>query len=295
MAQKQLIEQTSSNEFYPIIELATDAETGSLELPPSLGAIKRYVDDKFVNKGNTEGQTIASSLTINNSNGLVVNKISTYSASTPLTINATLNLVGGIQTGAGNISLENTSGEGLIITSSESGEYPIQLTGNISLENGNESVELKAPKGLNISGEDNDILIRSADVLDLKGDSVYIKSDDQSFVCNFRNCQYDSENDAISFQPVASDKKLMYVNSSGVLTASNANVASSSKLMYLGNGELKVSQASRGANDKLMYLSSGEFTTSTASVANGLTFMYLEDGQFKAGTTLELTDVTLPN
>jgi hypothetical protein len=42
-------------------------------------------------------------------------------------------------------------------------------------------------------------------------------------------------------------------------------------------------------------MNSGSITESNASIGNSTTFMYLQNGQFVTGTSLSITDVSVPN
>ena len=78
-----------------------------------------------------------------------------------------------------------------------------------------------------------------------------------------------------------------YTNASGVVTASNASVGSSSTPMYMDNGEFKAISDTVGSGVKPTYLNAGGITASSSTVGDTDTPVYMKDGEITSiGSTL---------
>ena len=104
------------------------------------------------------------------------------------------------------------------------------------------------------------------------------------------NVEFASKVGSASSHPaIGADDKPVYVNSNGVVTASNASKGSNVKPIYMDGGQITESTANVGgvveSGIKPIYVNSGELTAFEGNLGNNSQPVYMESGTLKAGKT----------
>ena len=87
---------------------------------------------------------------------------------------------------------------------------------------------------------------------------------------------------------IGSGVKPTYTNANGVLTASNSNVGSATKPVYMNGGEVTVSNANVGTASKPVFMQNGEIKQSNATIGSATQPVYMNNGVLTACSRIEV-------